>query len=61
MRLKVVSCFELFAQFFGNIPSVGDQLAKQVAYQTGYGLAIIDVAGGERHVEQWASIIDDQR
>ena len=59
-QLEVASLDQVFAQLFGHIPSVGDQLAKQGAHEAGDGSAIIDVAGGERHVEQLASIIEDQ-
>ena len=53
-------CVQLVAERTGNIPSVGDERAKQVAHQADHRSAVIDIAGGQPPVEHLALIIADQ-
>ena len=59
-QLKGALLSQAFGQLVGDVASVSDQLAKEGLHQPGPGFSIINVAGGERHVEQWASMVDDQ-
>ncbi len=51
---------QLFQEGLGHIAAIGKDLVEQWLDQLGYRLAVIDVSGCQRYIEQRTFIITDQ-
>lgn len=59
-QLKAKGFQQLLKERLGDVASVSEELAEQPLDQTGHRLAVIDVAGGQGQIEQFALVVDEE-
>ena len=59
-ELNVEICQEFFKKWLRNIASITNQFAKHAAHQFRNWFSVIDISRREHHIQDFATIIDDQ-